>query len=201
MVQTIEKVHFKITADQIVPPDLQFRLQHLGYQADINAYAIGDIGIILEDELPSVPRHEIHKAMGQYANRAPDTIRDYIYVSRRVSERMRSTFDMFGRHHHKAIADFSKGNEKLHEELCLKALELGDDYGGGIPSVSVLRGWLEQRDGAPPIWLKYFKSMRRTCERLQEGDAPQVVKTASKAFLIATAHVEPDPKPAHTVQQ
>ena len=190
MEKTIEKVEYEIRADQIVPPDLQFRLQHLGFQADLNAYEIGDIGIILEDELPSVPRHEIHKAMGQYCNRAPETVRDYIYVSRRVGDEVRSTFDMFGRHHHKAIADFAKGDQEKHADVCEKLLEMGDEYGGTVPPVSVVRLWLSDQEGAPPIWIRYFNSMKRQCERIQESDAPQPLKQAAAAFIEATKNLD-----------
>lgn len=167
----------KPTAEQLIPEEFQYRLQQLGYQADSSEWAIGDLVSILEDEFPGVPKYVLHNAAGQYCGRAGATVRDYVYVSRRVSENLREEFDMLGRHHHKAICDYAQGDEDKHREICQKWLELADNYGGGIGPVHALRTWLEHDQEFPPAWLEYVKALRNSVERIKKSEeAPGKLK-------------------------
>jgi hypothetical protein len=183
----------KPSASQIVPVELQHRLQQHAHQSDLSSWIIGDIAVILEDEYTiakvdgtithTVPLHELHAAIGQFASRSSETIRDYGYTSRRVTQDLRDEFDMLGRHHHKAIADIAKGNEAKHRELCAKWLEKADDYGGQIGSVGALRLWLKHGRKAPAAWESRLERARGLCARLEADDAaPPKVRAAAAAF-------------------
>ena len=184
----VERVEHTWTSEDIVPPQLQWRLQHLGYQSDLTEYEIGDIANLLQEELPGVPVHMIHQSVGQYCGKASDTVRGFAYVSGRVCEDIRvdPQFEPLKRSHHKAICDVAKGDEKKHREIAMEVLGKMDDYGGNVMPVGVLRDWLQNQDGAPPMWNRYLKTMRRSCLRINEGDAPAGLKNACTEFLKAT---------------
>lgn len=138
-----------LSASQIIPPEFQDQLMQYGETGDISSWGIGDIGAVLEDELPGVPKGKLHNAIGQFCNRSSETVRDYVYTSRRVPKVLRDEYDMLGRHHHKAIADYAKGDIHLHRDYCERVLEKMDDFGGNIMPVGTLREWLQRENGVP----------------------------------------------------
>lgn len=178
----------KPTAEQLIPDEFQYRLQQLGYQADSSEWAIGDLVSILEDECPGVPKFMLHNAAGQYCKRAGATVRDYVYVSRRVpcncpGKCVRHDFDVLGRHHHKAICDYAQGNIDLHREICEKWLALADNYGGGIGPVHALRTWLENDQEFPNPWVEWLKTIRKHAEKIgKDEDAPQKLRSICRKF-------------------
>lgn len=186
----------KPNASQIVPTDLQHRLEQHSFQADTSSWLIGDIAVILEDEytvvkdgktIHTVPLAELHRAIGVFAHRGSETIRDYAYVSRRVTQELRSEYDMLGRHHHKAIADVAKGDEAKHRELCASWLAKADDYGGSIGSVGSLRLWLRDRRHNVKPWETRLSRARTACSALAaDAEAPASVRAAAGAFLAAS---------------
>ena len=184
----------KPSASQIVPTDLQHRLEQHSFQADTSSWHIGDIAVILEDEytvhkadgtvVHTVPLVELHKAIGVFAHRSSDTIRDYAYTSRRVPEDLRTEFDMLGRHHHKAIADVAKGDRDKHRALCAWWLEKADAYGGQIGSVGALRLGLKDRRAKLKPWELRLSRARTACSALAaDKEAPAGVRAASEAFV------------------
>lgn len=186
----------KPSASQIVPVELQQRLQQHAHQSDLSSWMIGDIAVLLEDEYSTtrddgtvtrtVPVGVLHNAIGVFANRSGETVRDYAYVSRRVPPAIREEFDMLGRHHHKAAADVAKGDTKQHRALCLKWLEMSDDYGGQIGSVGAFRMWLKQQNGAPAAWESRLERAKGLCGKLAEDkEAPAKVRRAASGFLEA----------------
>jgi hypothetical protein len=185
----------KPNASQIVPTDLQHRLEQHSFQADTSSWLIGDIAVILEDEytvvkdgktIHTVPLAELHRAIGVFAHRSSDTIRDYAYVSRRVTQELRSEYDMLGRHHHKAIADVARGDAAKHADMCAKWLARADDYGGQIGSVGSLRLWLKDKRHTPKAWESRLARARALCASLAaDKEAPPSVQAAASGFLAA----------------
>lgn len=171
----------------------------MGKDRDEDEWEVGDIGSDLEDELvPEDPegwrekhpevepltKADVWRAISQYYGKAPDTIRGYIRVSRGVSKKLRNEFDMLFRTHHVAILDFSKGKEERHRELCEKVLAWGDEY-GTIPSVSVVRDLLAEKEGdGPPLWVRWASSLERTAKKLKgNDDVPKDVEQVTGRFI------------------
>lgn len=183
----------KPSASQIVPTELQHRLEQHSFQADTSSWMIGDIAVMLEDEysvhkdgtvVHTVPLGELHRAIGVFAHRSSDTIRDYAYTSRRVPEDLRVEFDCLGRHHHKAIADVAKGDKDKHRALCQWWLEKADNYGGQIGSVGALRLGLKDRRARLKPWELRLSRARTACSALAaDNEAPPAVRQAAAAFV------------------
>jgi hypothetical protein len=179
----------------IVPTDLQHRLEQHSFQADTSSWLIGDIAVILEDEysvikdgktIHTVPRAELHRAIGVFAHRGSETIRDYAWLSRLVPGELRAEFDMLGRHHQRAIAVVAKGDIEKHRELCNKWLAKADDFGGSIGSVGALRMWLKDRRHTPKPWESRLERAKSLCNALAaDKEAPPSVQAAASGFLAA----------------
>jgi hypothetical protein len=187
----------RLSAEELIHPPLQAQLQARGHGRDEDEWWIGDVGAELEDELvpdkPSEWRHrdvappmkaDIWRAISQFYGQAPDTIRGYIRVSRGVSKALRDEFDMLFRSVHIAVLDHSKGDQDKHRELCLKVLEMGDSFGGTIPSVAVVRTRLDVEAGGDPLWVKWTGGLVKAAKKLSgNDDTPVDVRRVSDRFM------------------
>jgi hypothetical protein len=207
----------RISADRLVPPALQARLQQVGNQGDLAEYEIGDIGNELAHEYkhlmkkwidPEGVEHEpaltmgaLWSAIGQFCGRSPHTVRDYMFVSKNVKPRLRRKYHMLGRTVQKTLIGVSQGDQKKHEEMCEKVLALADDerFNGTIPPVSVVRDWMYKQDGAPPEWHRWVNVARSTCEKLAKSEeAPAGTKRGATQFLadVPKVRVERNQSPS-----
>ena len=174
-----------LSANQLIPDDLQAELQSAGDEADAGVWRIGDIVVELESEMPGVPRYLLWQAAGQFCNREPYTVKDYAYTSRHVPRDVRSAYSMLGRHHFKAMiphVDTHGGWDALIGHV----LAWSDDYGGMITPVHVVRARLNGHEDRRPRWLVYALRVRVLAGRLvDEADTPPLVRAACRALLAA----------------
>lgn len=185
----------KPSANAIVPQPVQDELIALADVGDDNEYRTGDIVCEQEEENTVVkpdgtrtfriPMSQLYAALGQHRGKSGDTMRDWGYVSRRVTFAIRESYDMLFRSHHKAIADYAKGDEVEHARLCDEWLKRSADYGGSIGTVEALRLWLDTQNGAPSRWNMRLRRVVRALHRLEEDeDAPVDVRHESGKAMI-----------------
>lgn len=170
-----------ISAEKVIPEEIQMRLMHLGQLGDEAAWEIGDIGIELEAAYPEIQKQEIYSMMGQYCGRTGSTVRDHVRISRAVNDSIRVEFDMLCRNHWRAMLPHCDTDEEL-VAMASWWLQQADDYGGKIGSVAALRYAL-QEDG-PPRWERRVIRIARGCRLVAEDKAaPHEIREYCNDFV------------------
>jgi hypothetical protein len=183
-----------ISAGDIVPSDVQERLESVGGQGDTTEWDLGDIVVEYFDlywedvkaEIAGITKGAVYNAIGQFCSRKGQTIRDYERVSRSVPVKLREEFDMLGRHHHRVIIPYSKGDAGEHKKICMWALQQSDQYGGNLIPVHALAAALKDMYApAPdPSWKQRLERIRAQIEKLiGEPEAPPEVQECAKVAL------------------
>ena len=188
----------------VLPDAMEERLAQLGHMNDVTAWEMGDLCVWMfahcsakdedgkdilinretEEEIPS---HVLYNEIAKAASKSPHSIRDYHYTSKRIPLSIREKYDVFGRHHFKALCPFFTTVQEL-TKLCDIALSWGEDYGTVI-SVAALRMKLQGKDGGPAKWEKWLKTAKNACKKLSSDDAtPTFVRSEAKRFVTATTH-------------
>ena len=183
----------------ILPDAMQARLAQLGHMNDVTAWEMGDLATwmfdyctiggqlinpVTEEEMPS---YVLYNTIAKAAGKSAHSIRDYHYTSSRVPLSIREKYDIFGRHHFKALCPHFETVQEL-TKLCDIVLSWGEEYSTVI-SVAALRHKLTGKDGGPTAWEKRLKTATNATKKLaSDMQAPQFVRSAAKGFLSLTVH-------------
>lgn len=152
-----------------LPDELENRFIQLSEEIDKNTWIIGD----LTNELvlaynTTVDEKEVREEIANLIGRAPETIRDYMWMSRVIPAQER-VYNL-SRHQYRACL----GAGDLWKVYAEQAAIYPDSHGGKRAPVLLIRSWVEAAKEEPD-WKALWDKIVKAAYKINTNDLPEKV--------------------------
>jgi len=145
-----------------LPVSFRQEAESLRLMGERERWTSGDQACDLIDELyPAYPKAAIHLAVALLYHCTDSTIRDRVYVCRRIPARLRALYPSITFHYWRACAQ-SGDPIALAEQIIAHK----EAY-GHLPSVNSVYGWLRNGGGGMPVWVLRMGSLLSTIDKIK----------------------------------
>lgn len=155
-----------------LPDSLIDRLMQLATDIDTKYWDLGDIAeAVLTEFRPYFKVSAIIAELCKWTQWQPETLRDQIRMSHMIPKHKRLEYSALSRHALRACL----GAGAEWEKYAQRALESADTYGGRMPPVSVIRGWVKgSTDAQIEAWKRHIEEILEHVEDLsKDPNAPE----------------------------